>query len=141
MRVTFAILLLLSSAAASSADWPKVIEIFIDVPVKVKGVKAARGRGAVVEILDVSAATQLEFRLSRNLPSAQGAAIRQGRKRLRSVTAKEKSEVLDGVRARYRAEGYGIDVYPSIVIDGRYIVSNTTSIADAVHHWRRFNGQ
>lgn len=141
MRVVLSILLLVSSATVSSADWPQMIEIFIAAPVRMNGISDARGRGVVVEVLDVSAAARIESRLSKSLPATQSVATRQGKKRLRHVTAKEKSEVLDGVRARYRAAEYGIDQFPAIVIDGMYIFGNTTSIVETVRHWRSIKGK
>ena len=127
-----------ATAAAVSQPVSPTIEVFttgdqwpgdlIPVPAKVQ---------LDIRIRLIDGIRQLEANLSRNLPADSRAAEREVLRRLQALDENRSNRVKASAEALLRATELGVDRYPAIVLDGKFVAYGTTDLKDAMAAYRQ----
>ena len=80
---------------------------------------------------------QLEANLSRNLPADSRAAEKEVLRRLQALDEDRSNRVKASAEALLRAIELGVDRYPAIVIDGKFVAYGTTDLTEAMGAYRQ----
>ena len=129
--------LMLPAAVCLAAEWPDLIEVFIDGKTRIQGVRPARSSGANVQLHDVAVIREFERTLTHGLPADPKQAVRTINRRLASMDESAREATIASSIARRVATGYGIQDYPTIVVDRRYVYGSVYDVRKAVASWRR----
>jgi integrating conjugative element protein (TIGR03757 family) len=78
--------------------------------------------------------------LSSGLPRDPEAAKRAALTRIGQLDAGQMALVRRTALGLAKASQYGLDRYPAVVFDGRAVVYGVTSVADALNHYRQWQG-
>ena len=130
-------LLLAMPVTAGSAEYPDLIEVFVEADVRIAGTRAMRDKGVIVQMYDMTVLDKFVEDLSRGLPPDEDRALKIARKRIAAVD----QETMDAVNAaavgEYWAGRYGLTEYPAIVLNRWTVIYAETDLRDAVREWRR----
>ena len=77
--------LMLPAAVCTAAEWPELIEVFIDGKTRIQGIRPARSSGANVQLHDVAVIREFERTLTHGLPADPKQAVRAVNRRLASM--------------------------------------------------------
>ena len=83
----------------------------------------------------------LEADLSRDLPADARGAAREVLRRLQALDEDRKDRVKASAEALLRAIALGVDRYPAIVFDGKFVAYGTTDLEDALGAYRDNGGR
>ena len=138
--VLFALLL---SAFASSqpVDAPLTVEVFTSseqVPVVAADIQSDDVR---VEIYRLDGLHQLETTLSAQLPNDPAAAQRVAQQRIGQLDRDDRDTLRSAAVGLAKAQQYGLNRYPAIVIDGAVVVYGTTDVEVALSRYRLWQAQ
>lgn len=97
--------------------------------------------GVEIRVYRIDAIRQLEADLSRNLPVDARAAEREVLRRLRFLDAARKNDIQTSAEALLRAQELGIDRYPAIVVDGKFVAYGITDLESALAAYRLYERQ
>ena len=121
-----------------SAPLPRSIEAFTtegDRPTQAPGQKVAE-----VRVLVLDGIRQLEATLSDGLPADPAMAEREVLKRLQRLDGDWQARAKASAEALIRAQELGVERYPAIVFDERWVLYGLTDLAAAMAHYRRWHG-
>ena len=124
-------------AGCLAAEWPELIEVFIDGKTRIQGIGPARSSGADVQLHDVAVIRDFERALTHGLPADPTQAARAVKRRLVGIDERLREATVASSTARSLATGYGIREYPTIVVDRRYVYGSLYDVRKAVALWRR----
>lgn len=128
------LLLLLSLAAvvdAAPANDP--IEIFITSATEVSGLKRLRDQlpNAQIKVHRIDGIEQIKAILNHDIPGQTKAAKRLALRRLKTFGKREQQQLQQAARALLRAQKLGVERYPAIVFDRRFVVYGVTDLTRA----------
>ena len=129
--------LMLPAAVCTAAEWPELIEVFVDGKTRIQGIRPARSSGADVQLHDVAVIREFERTLTHGLPADPKQAVRAVNRRLASMDESVREATIASSIARRAAARYGIQEYPTIVVDRRYVYGSVYDVRKAVASWRR----
>ena len=129
--------LMLPVAVCTAAEWPELIEVFIDGKTRIQGIRPARSSGANVQLHDVAVIREFERTLTHGLPVDPKQAVRTVNRRLASMDESAREATVASSTARRAATRYGIQEFPTIVVDRRYVYGSVYDVRKAVASWRR----
>ena len=129
--------LMLPAAVCTAAEWPELIEVFIDGKTRIQGIRPARSSGANVQLHDVAVIREFERTLTHGLPVDPKQAVRTVNRRLASMDESAREATVASSTARRAATRYGIQEFPTIVVDRRYVYGSVYDVRKAVASWRR----
>ena len=132
-----AIWLMLPAAGCTAAEWPELIEVFMDGKTRIQGIRPARSSGANVQLHDVAVIREFERTLTHGLSADPKQAVRTVNRRLASMDESVREATIASSTARRAASRYGIQEYPTIVVDRRYVYGSVYDVRKAVATWRR----
>ena len=132
-----AIWLMSPMAGCLAAEWPELIEVFIDGKTRIQGIRSARSSGANVQLHDVAVIREFERTLTHGLPADPKQAVRTVNRRLARMDESVREATVASSTARRAATRYGIQEYPTIVVDRRYVYGSVYDVRKAVASWRR----
>ena len=132
-----AIWLMSPMAGCLAAEWPERIEVFIDGKTRIQGIRSARSSGANVQLHDVAVIGDFERALTHGLPADPKQAVRTVNRRLARMDESVREATIASSTARRAATRYGIQEYPTIVVDRRYVYGSVYDVRKAVASWRR----
>lgn len=127
-----------TAAAVSQPVSPATIEVFTtgdQWPGDLKPVPADAQLDIRIHLID--GIRQLEVNLSRNLPADSTAAEEEVLRRLQALDEGQSNRVKASAEALLRATELGVDRYPAIVLDGKFVVYGTTDLEDALAAYRQ----
>ena len=128
---------MLPAAVCTAAEWPELIEVFIDGNTRIQGIRPARSSGANVQLHDVAVIREFERTLTHGLPADPKQAARAVKRRLVGIDERVREATVASSTARRAATRYGIQEYPTIVVDRRYVYGSVYDVRKAVASWRR----
>ena len=129
--------LMLPAAVCTAAEWPELIEVFIDGKTRIQGIGPARSSGANVQLHDVAVIREFERTLTHGLPADPKQAVRTVNRRLARMDESVREATIASSTARRASTRYGIQEYPTIVVDRRYVYGSVYDVRKAVASWRR----
>ena len=129
--------LMLPAAVCPAAEWPELIEVFVDGKTRIQGIRPARSSGADVQLHDVAVIREFERTLTHGLSADPKQAVRTVNRRLASMDESVREATIASSTARRAATRYGIQEYPTIVVDRRYVYGSVYDVRKAVASWRR----
>ena len=137
-RISMGIALLLFSHSLWGQSFPKIIEVFVNATShQVRGIAWTKGTRMDVQIKNVAPIVELENYLTSRITPNPNKTSRFINSYIQSMEKSTQQRVIAAGIHRAAAQSYGIRVYPSIVIDRRFLFEDEADLRRAVYLWRR----
>ena len=136
-RVLSVILVFCASLAFASA-LPKNIKIFSARGMSQIEFDEVRFAESDVEVYDISLLKSVEFALSNNLSDNPEVARKQANERIDSNFEWLKTSLKSATNAYVLVEKFGINKFPAVVINDKFVIYGTTDPTEILRIWLLF---
>jgi len=126
--------------ASALAAEPPAIEVFTVRNKPIGGGHDLQPRSIAIQVYDIDGLGHLESALSKDLPSAPGAAKSEALRRIGELNDVQMASVTEAADGLAKAVQYGVDRYPAIVIDGTVVIYGLTDVGNAINQYRTWRG-
>ena len=136
-RVLPVILVFCANLAFASA-LPKNVKIFSTQGMSQIDLDEVRFAEADVEVYDISLLKSVEYALSNNLSDNPEVARKQANERIDSNFEWLKTSLKSAMNAYVLVEKFGINKFPAVVINDKFVIYGTTDPTEILRIWLLF---